>query len=125
MQFCLVRKTVPTHCTTILKLRLRKFVFGLGSASFKIPKIMVGATIFEFCKGLFDRERLIIEGVLYIWVALTSERLVSRFFHFKLLSFTSTSTNLMSYDMINPLIIFFVFVSSITTQQFNKYITDQ
>ena len=86
---------------------------------------MVGATIFEFCKGLFDRERLIIERVLYIWVALTSERLVSRFFHFKLLSFTSTSTNLMSYDMINPLIIFFVFVSSITTQQFNKYITDQ
>ena len=86
---------------------------------------MVGATIFEFCKGLFDRERLIIERVLYIWVALTSERLVSRFFHFKLLSFTSTSTNLMSYDMINPLFIFFVFVSSITTQQFNKYITDQ
>ena len=86
---------------------------------------MVGATIFEFCKGLFDRKRLIIERVLYIWVALTSERLVSRFFHFKLLSFTSTSTNLMSYDMINSLIIFFVFVSSITTQQFNKYITDQ
>ena len=86
---------------------------------------MVGVTIFEFCKGLFDRERLIIERVLYIWVALTSERLVSRFFHFKLLSFTSTSTNLMSYDMINPLFIFFVFVSSITTQQFNKYITDQ
>ena len=26
---------------------------------------MVGATIFEFCKGLFDRERLIIERVLY------------------------------------------------------------
>ena len=86
---------------------------------------MVGATTFEFCKGLFDRERLIIERVLYIWVALTSERLVSRFFLFKLLSFTSTSTNLMSYDMINPLIIFFVFVSSITTQPFNKYITDQ
>ena len=66
---------------------------------------MVGATIFEFCEGLFDRERLIIERVLYIWVALTSERLVSRFFHFKLLSFTSTSTNLMSYDMINTSII--------------------
>ena len=46
---------------------------------------MVGATIFEFCKGLFDRERLIIERVLYIWVALTKERLVSRFFPFQII----------------------------------------
>ena len=79
---------------------------------------MVGATIFEFCKGLFDRERLIIERVLYIWVALTSERLVSRFFHFKLLSFTSTSTNLMSYDMINPLIILLKRVPATQTLEF-------
>ena len=81
---------------------------------------MVGATIFEFCKGLFDRESLIIERVLYIWVALTSERLVSRFFHFKLLSFTSTSTNLMSYDiyMINPLIILLKRVPATQTLEF-------
>ena len=55
---------------------------------------MVGATIVEFYKGLLDGERLIIKTILYIRVALTSERLVSRFFHFKL-SFTSTSTHLM------------------------------
>ena len=67
---------------------------------------MVGATIVEFCKGLLDGDRLIVKTVLYIRVALTSGRLVSRFFHFKL-SFTSTSTctDLMPYDMINPLII--------------------
>ena len=65
---------------------------------------MVGATIVEFCKELLDGDRLIVKTVLYIRVALTSGRLVSRFFHFKL-SFTSTSTDLMSYDMINPLII--------------------
>ena len=67
---------------------------------------MVGATIVEFCKELLDGDRLIVKTVLYIRVALTSERLVSRFFHFKL-SFTSTSTDLMSCDMINPLITFF------------------
>ena len=63
-----------------LKLHLRKFVFGLGSARsvFKIPKIMVGATIVEFCKRLLDGDRLILR-ILYIRVAFTSERLVSRF----------------------------------------------
>ena len=67
---------------------------------------MVGATIVEFCKRLLDGDRLIVKTVLYIRVALTSERLVSRFFHFKL-SFTSTSTDLMSCDMINQLITLF------------------
>ena len=62
---------------------------------------MVGATIVEFCKELLDGDRLIVKTVLYIRVALTSERLVSRFFHFKL-SFTSTSTDLMSYDISKP-----------------------
>ena len=38
---------------------------------------MVGATIVEFCKGLLDGDRLIVKTVLYIRVALTSERLVS------------------------------------------------
>ena len=67
---------------------------------------MIGAIMVEFCKELLDGDRLIVKSVLYIRVALTSGRLVSRFFHFKL-SFTSTSTytDLMSYDMINPLII--------------------
>ena len=40
---------------------------------------MVDATIVEFCKGLLDGDRLIIKTILYIRVALTSERLVSRF----------------------------------------------
>ena len=38
---------------------------------------MVGATIVEFCKGMLDGDRLIVKTVLYIRVALTSERLVS------------------------------------------------
>ena len=51
---------------------------------------MVDATIVEFCKGLLDGDRLIIKTILYIRVALTSERLVSRFFNDKL-AFTKTS----------------------------------
>ena len=78
---------------------------------------MVGATIVEFCKELLDGDRLIVKTVLYIRVALTSERLVSRFFHFKL-SFTSTSTDLMSYDMINPLIILLKRVPATQTLEF-------
>ena len=40
---------------------------------------MVGATIVEFCKGLLDEDRLIVnvKTILYIRVALTGERLVS------------------------------------------------
>ena len=38
---------------------------------------MVGATIVEFCKELLDGDRLIVKTVLYIRLALTSERLVS------------------------------------------------
>ena len=45
----------------------------------KIPKIMVGATIVEFCKELLDGDRLIVKTALYIRVALTSGRLVRGF----------------------------------------------
>ena len=38
---------------------------------------MVGAAIVEFCKRLLDGDRLIVKTVLYIRVALTSERVVS------------------------------------------------
>ena len=66
---------------------------------------MVGATIVEFCKRLLDGDRLILR-ILYIRVAFTSERLVSRFsisnYHLQ-----AQSTDLMSCDMINPLITFF------------------
>ena len=78
---------------------------------------MDDATIVEFCKGLLDGDRFIVKTVLYIRVALTSERLVSRFFHFKL-SFTSASTDLMSYDMTNPLIILLKRVPATQTLEF-------
>ena len=51
---------------------------------------------------------------------MTSERLVSRFFHFKL-SFTSTSTDLMSYDMINPLIILLKRLPATQTLEFQGF----
>ena len=62
----------------------------------------------------------LIKTILYIRVALTSERLVSRFFHFKF-SFTSTSTDLMSYDMINPLIILLKRLPATQTLEFQGF----
>ena len=71
MLFCLVRKIVPAHCTTILKTTFEEIRFWPWKCqiSFKIPNIMVDATIVEFCKGLLDGDRLIIKTILYIRVA--------------------------------------------------------
>ena len=46
---------------------------------------MIGAIMVEFCKELLDGDRLIVKSVLYIRVALTSGRLVSRFFPFQII----------------------------------------
>ena len=92
---CLIREIIPDYCTTILKTTFEEISLWPWKCWIRLRlQLMLVSFSLE--------ERLSNGGqinhwlrILYVGVVFICERLVSRFFHFKL---SSTSTNLMSYE---------------------------
>ena len=92
---CLIRKIIPDYCTTILKTTFEEISLWPWKCWIRLRlQLMLVSFSLE--------ERLSNGGqinhwlrILYVGVVSICERLVSRFFHFKL---SSTSTSLMPYE---------------------------